>query len=149
LKVRSDVGSRQGAKAPRSPRKSEEDEIVSIVVNEAVRIHRDLGPGLLESVYEAILGKRLVDQGLRVRRQVAIPLIYEGLEFKEAFRADIVVNQKVILELKSVDKLDRAHKKQLLTYLKLADLRVGLLLNFSEELMKHGISRVVNQFDES
>jgi GxxExxY protein len=122
---------------------------VSIVVNEAVRIHRDLGPGLLESVYEAILGKRLVDQGLQVRRQVAIPLIYEGLEFKEAFRADIVVNQKVILELKSVDKLDRAHKKQLLTYLKLADLRVGLLLNFSEELMKHGISRVVNQLDES
>jgi GxxExxY protein len=149
LKVRSDVGSRQGAKAPRSPGKSEEDEIVSIVVNEAVRIHRDLGPGLLESVYEAILGKRLVDQGLQVRRQVAIPLIYEGLEFKEAFRADIVVNQKVILELKSVDKLDRAHKKQLLTYLKLADLRVGLLLNFSEELMKHGISRVVNQLDES
>ncbi len=147
--MRSDVGSRQGAKAPRSPGKSEEDEIVSIVVNEAVRIHRDLGPGLLESVYEAILGKRLVDQGLQVRRQVAIPLIYEGLEFKEAFRADIVVNQKVILELKSVDKLDRAHKKQLLTYLKLADLRVGLLLNFSEELMKHGISRVVNQLDES
>ncbi|WP_346426855.1 GxxExxY protein [Wenzhouxiangella sp. XN201] len=122
---------------------------MSAAVDEAVKIHRDLGPGLLESVYEAVLAKRLTDQGMQVKRQVSVPLVYEGIKFKEAFRADIVVNEKVILELKAVEKLTRAHKKQLLTYLKLSELRVGLLLNFSEELMKHGISRVVNQFDES
>ncbi|NEZ04814.1 GxxExxY protein [Wenzhouxiangella sp. XN201] len=147
--MRSRFASRQGAKAPGSPRRPEEDVIVSAAVDEAVKIHRDLGPGLLESVYEAVLAKRLTDQGMQVKRQVSVPLVYEGIKFKEAFRADIVVNEKVILELKAVEKLTRAHKKQLLTYLKLSELRVGLLLNFSEELMKHGISRVVNQFDES
>jgi len=144
-----DWGSRQGAKAPSSPRKNKEDKVVSVIVDEAVRIHRDLGPGLLESVYEAILAKGLSDRGLEVQRQVAVPLVYQGLQFKEAFRADLIVDDKVIVELKSVERLDRAHKKQLLTYLKLSDKRVGLLLNFSEALMKHGISRVVNQFNEA
>lgn len=118
-------------------------------MDESVRIHQDLGPGLLESVYEAILAKKLTDRGFLVKRQVAVPLEYDGVHFKEAFRADIVINDKVILELKSVEKLNKAHKKQLLTYLKLSGMTVGLLLNFSEELMKHGISRIAYRFNES
>lgn len=136
--------SRKGAKA----QGLSENTISRMVLDAAIEIHRELGPGLLESVYETILAHKLGAEGLSVRRQVPIPLVYRELEFDVAFRADLVVEEKVIIEVKTVEKLNPAHKKQLLTYLKLANLRLGLLLNFSEELMKHGVVRVVNHLDE-
>src|SRR3546814_20940283 len=118
-----------------------EDEIGKQVVDVAVSIHREVGPGLLEMVYEVLLAHELRRRGLRVERQVPISIAYQGLKFDEGFRADLVVEAKVIVELKCVEKLSNAHKKQLLTYLRLADKRLGYLLNFSEALMKHGITR--------
>jgi GxxExxY protein len=122
-----------------------EEEIGREVVDSAVRIHRALGPGLLEAVYEAVLARELCGRGLQVERQVAISLDYEGLKFEEAFRADLLVERKVIVEIKCVETLNFAHKKQLLTYLRLADVRLGYLLNFAEALMKHGITRAVHR----
>ena len=110
----------------------DEEEIGRIVVDTAVSVHRNLGPGLLESVYESILKKQLERQGLIVQRQVPVTIEYDGDIFEEGFRADLVVDNKVILELKSVEKLNNAHKKQLLTYLKLTNLKLGFLLNFGE-----------------
>ena len=115
-----------------------ENQIAKEVVDAAVKIHTKLGPGLLESVYEAVLARELERRGLRVERQVPIPIEYEGLKFDEGFRADIIVEGKVILELKSVEQLAKVHYKQLSTYLKLADKRLGLLLNFGADLMKEG-----------
>lgn len=115
-----------------------------IIVDSAVQLHRELGPGLLETVYEVVLAHEIEDRGLKVERQVNIPIKYRGIKFDEGFRADIIVEQKVIVELKSVEQLSRAHKKQVLTYLKLTDLKLGYLLNFGEELMKEGISRIIN-----
>ncbi|OAB60287.1 hypothetical protein AY599_26320, partial [Leptolyngbya valderiana BDU 20041] len=122
--------SRKDAKAQRSPG-WDENSISRVVLETAIEIHRELGPGLLESVYETILVHKLGSIGLEVRRQVAIPLVYGDLEFDIAFRADVVVEKSVILEIKTVQRLNPAHKKQLLTYLKLTGLRLGLLLNFS------------------
>lgn len=122
-----------------------EDEIGKHVVDVAVRIHSDLGPGLLESVYERIFVYELGRRALRVSRQVAVRLTYAGLTFEEAFRLDLMVEDKVIVELKCVERLNNAHKKQLLTYLRLADKRLGYLLNFSEAVMKDGIVRIVNR----
>lgn len=121
-----------------------ENEISKIVVDCVYHIHKELGPGLLENVYEAILEKELQKRELKVSRQVRIPLTWDDLEFKESFRADLIVEDKVLIELKSVEKLHNAHKKQLLTYLKLSKKKLGLLINFSEELIKNGIVRVVN-----
>ena len=121
-----------------------ENEIGKIVVDCAVRLHMEIGPGLLESVYEVLLAKMLSDAGLKVERQVPIPIKYHGVQFDEGFRADIVVENKVILELKSVENIAKVHKKQVLTYLKLTGMRLGYLLNFGEELMKDGISRILN-----
>ena len=121
-----------------------ENEIGKIVVDSAIKVHRELGPGLLESVYEAVMAHELKEAGLEVQRQVAIPIRYRDLVFEEGFRADMVVASKVILELKSVESLNNSHKKQLLTYLKLTRLKLGFLLNFSESLMKNGIVRIVN-----
>ncbi len=121
-----------------------ENEIGDLVVDTAVKLHKELGPGLLESVYEAILSRRLSKLGLNVRRQVPISIVVDGEILDEGFRADIIVNDKVILELKSVETTLAAHKKQLLTYLKLSDMKVGYLLNFGENLMKNGISRSIN-----
>ena len=121
-----------------------ENEIGTIVVTEAIHIHQSLGPGLLETVYEAILARRLGRRGLSVERQVAIPIEFEGERFEEGFRADLIVEGKVLLELKSVEKINNAHKKQLLTYLKLTGIKLGYLLNFGEELMKKGITRTIN-----
>lgn len=104
----------------------------------------ELGPGLLESVYEVILADMLQKSGLRVERQVPIPIEFQGIRFDEGFRADIVVEDKVILELKSVESVSKAHKKQVLTYLKLTGKKLGFLLNFGDELMKDGISRILN-----
>ena len=121
-----------------------ENEIGTIVVDEAISIHRELGPGLLESVYEIIMMHRLRKHGLDVERQVSIPVEFDGIKFDEGFRADLIVNGKVLLELKSVETLNNAHKKQLLTYLKLTGLKLGYLLNFGDELMKDGITRTIN-----
>ena len=121
-----------------------ENDIGTIVVTEAIHIHQALGPGLLETVYEAILARRLVKRGLSVERQVAIPIEFEGECFEEGFRADLIVEGKVLLELKSVETINNAHKKQLLTYLKLTGIQLGYLLNFGEELMKQGITRTIN-----
>jgi len=121
-----------------------ENEIGDIVVDCAVKIHMRLGPGLLESVYETVLCYELQNRGLSVQRQVPIPIIYDELLFTVGFRADLVVEGKVILELKSIERVTKAHKKQLLTYLRLSGKRVGYLLNFGEALMKDGISRIIN-----
>ncbi|MFN6137939.1 MAG: GxxExxY protein [Planctomycetota bacterium] len=121
-----------------------ENEIARLVVDAAVKVHSKLGPGLLESVYETVLAKELSGRGLMVMRQVPIPIQYEDLDFDEGFRADIIVEGKVILELKSVEQIAKVHYKQLFTYLKLADKRLGLLLNFGADLMKEGIKRIAN-----
>ena len=99
---------------------------------------------MLESVYEVLLANKLERQGLSVSRQQKIPLRYDGISFTEAFRADLIINGKVIVEIKTVERLNNAHRKQLLTYLKLTGLRLGILLNFSEALMKDGITRIAN-----
>ncbi|MDL1983051.1 MAG: GxxExxY protein [Deltaproteobacteria bacterium] len=121
-----------------------ENEIAKIVVDAAIKVHRALGPGLLESVYEIVLAHELAKRGLKVERQALIPIEYNGLKFREGFRADVVVEEKIIVELKSVENIQPVHKKQLLTYLRLADMRLGLLINFGSALLKDGISRVVN-----
>jgi GxxExxY protein len=125
-----------------------ENEIGKVVVNSAVSIHRELGPGLLESVYEAILAQELGQRGLYVERQVPMSIEFRGIKFAEAFRADIVVERKVVLEIKSVEQVNQAHKKQLQTYLRLTGHKLGFLLNFGEALMKKGITRAVNGLDE-
>lgn len=125
-----------------------ENEIAKEVVDAAVKVHSKLGPGLLESVYEAILARELEKRGLHIERQVPAPILYDDLRFDEGFRTDIIVEAKVILELKSVEQLAKVHYKQLFTYLKLADKRLGLLLNFGSELMKEGIKRIANGMDD-
>jgi GxxExxY protein len=121
-----------------------ENEIGKIIVDCAVRLHMELGPGLLETVYEVILVHMLQEAGLKVERQIPIPIQFRGVKFDEGFRADVVVEDKVILELKSVESASKAHKKQVLTYLKLTGKKLGYLLNFGEGMMKDGISRVLN-----
>jgi GxxExxY protein len=121
-----------------------ENEITGMIVDAAYKIHMNLGPGLLESVYETILDVELRRRKLQVSRQVMIPVVYEGIVLDEGFRADLIVENKVIVELKSVETLHPVHHKQLLTYLRLADKRVGLLINFNVPLIKDGISRIVN-----
>jgi len=124
------------------------EEVGAAIVNEALEIHRELGVGLLESVYETVLCRALEQKGFRVDRQRKVPLVYRDLEFDEAFRADLVVEDSIIVEIKSVEALTHAHRKQLLTYLKLADMRLGFLLNFGAALMKNGIVRTVNALPE-
>jgi GxxExxY protein len=121
-----------------------ENEIGTIIVDEAVKLHKALGPSLLEIVYEAVLARRLEKRGLVVERQKPISIEFEGEHFDEGFRADLIVNGLVIIELKSVEKLSPVHKKQLLTYLRLTDLKVGYLFNFGDALMKDGIRRIIN-----
>jgi len=121
-----------------------ENELSTIVVDLCFHLHRDLGPGLLESVYERVLEKCLNDKGLFVERQKAIPITFNGLVFDEGFRADLIVENKLLLELKSVEELKGVHFKQVLTYIKLMDLKLGLLLNFGDKLMKDGIKRIAN-----
>ena len=121
-----------------------ENEIGSIVVDTAVNLHKKIGPGLLENVYEAIMMKLLFKRGLTVQRQVSVPIEFEGEQFDEGFRIDLFIEGKVIIELKSLEKITGIHKKQLLTYLKLTNTKLGYLINFGEELMKNGIIRIVN-----
>ncbi|WP_018952640.1 GxxExxY protein [Thioalkalivibrio sulfidiphilus] len=123
-----------------------ENEIGDLVVEIAVRVHSSLGPGLMESVYEVVMEHELRQKGLIVERQVPVEIQYRGLKFEDAFRADMIVEDKVILELKSVERLNNAHRKQLLTYLRLTGRKLGYVLNFGESLMRNGIARVINGY---
>lgn len=125
-----------------------ENEIAKIVVDSAFKIHSTLGPGLFESVYETLMAYELNKRGLTVVAQKCLPMVYDGIRLERGFRADLLVNGKVIVELKSVEGLAPIHRKQLGTYLRLADIRLGLLINFNVELIKDGIRRVVNQLAE-
>jgi GxxExxY protein len=121
-----------------------ENEVSKIIVDCAFKIHTTLGPGLLESVYEAVLACELEKRGCEVLRQHAIPVFYETVQLEVGFRADLMVNNKIIVEIKSVEAISPVHLKQLRTYLRLADKKLGLLINFNVELIKDGIKRVVN-----
>ncbi len=121
-----------------------ENEIAKIVVHKCYEIHVTLGPGLLESVYEEILYYELTNENLDVERQKIMPVFWDNAKLDLGFRADLIIENKVILELKSVANLAPVHPKQLLTYLKVTDLKLGLLINFNEALIKNGITRIVN-----
>ena len=123
----------------------DENEIAKKSVDAAMTVHRRLGPGLLESVYEKTLAYELAKLGLDVKVQEPVPIRYDGMVFDNAFKADLIVEYKVVVELKSVETAQPVHKKQLLTYLRLADKRLGLLINFGSALLKDGISRIVNK----
>ena len=125
-----------------------ENEIGTKLLEAAIQIHRELGPGLLEAVYEVILARELSDRGLSVQRQVPVPIVFKGIRFDEGFRADIIIENKVLLELKSVERIVPAHKKQVQTYLRLTGLKLGYLLNFGEAVLKSGITRCVNGLEE-
>ena len=125
-----------------------ENEISKEVVDVAYKIHTAYGPGLLESVYETIMSHELKKRGLRVVRQQAIPVIHENIRMELGFRADLVVESKVVVEIKSIEVIAPVHKKQLLTYLRLTDKRLGLLINFNVDLIKNGITRLVNHLEE-
>ncbi len=125
-----------------------ENEIAKTVVDAAFQIHKHFGPGLHESVYEVCLVHELKKHGLKAGRQVAVGHRYDTIVFDEAFRADIIVEDKVILEIKAVEEIRRIHKKQLLTYLRLTNTRLGLVINFDSEYIRDGLARVVNGLRE-
>jgi len=120
--------------------------ITGEIVDAAIKVHNELGPGLFESVYEEVLAYELVTRGLFVERQVPISVHYQNLKMEVGFRADLIVEKEVIVEIKSIEHLAAVHKKQVLTYLRLAKLKIGLLINFNEELLKNGITRLFNNF---
>jgi len=122
----------------------QENELTKIIIDVCIKIHKALGPGLLESVYEEVLIYELKKLGISIARQIGIPVNYESVHLDIGFRADLIVENKVIMELKSVENILPVHKKQLLTYLKLTGLKVGLLINFNESLLKSGIVRIAN-----
>ena len=119
------------------------NDVTAMIVDCAYHIHNDIGPGIFESVYELILSDMLADRGLLVQRQMAIPIRIGDKVYDEGFRADLVVDGRVIVEIKSIERLSRVHKKQVLTYLKLSGLPVGLLINFGGDLLKGNIERLV------
>jgi len=121
-----------------------ENELATIIVDCSYHIHIKLGPGLLESVYEEVLFYELTKQGLKVERQKALPVVWDELKLNLGFRTDLIVENKVIIEIKSVEEIHPVHPKQLLTYLKLTKLKLGLLINFNSPLIKTGITRIVN-----
>jgi GxxExxY protein len=127
----------------------DENEIAKEVVDIAFKIHVTLGPGLLESVYEAVMAYELKRRGLSFVRQQSIAIVYDDFQLDEGFRADFIVENKVIVELKSVEAIAPVHKKQLLTYLRLSNKHLGLLINFNVELIKNGITRIVNNLHNS
>ena len=124
-----------------------ENRITARIVDAAVEIHRTLGPGLFESVYESVLAFELEGRGLRVERQKGLPVVFKGRDMGVGFRLDLLVESRVVVEVKSVEALAPVHTRQLVTYLRLADVRVGLLLNFNVNLMRDGIKRVVDRFE--
>lgn len=121
-----------------------ENELAKVVVDTAFHVHSNLGPGLLESVYQKVMAHELRKRGVQVEEEVPLPVIWDDVKLEVGFRVDLFINRTLIVELKSIQAVAPVHKKTLLTYLRLADCRLGLLLNFGEELMKTGISRVVN-----
>jgi len=125
-----------------------ENEIATIIVDTAYSIHRDLGPGLFETVYERIMEAELMRRRLKVERQKPIPIVYHGVHFRAGFRCDLLIEDKVIVEVKSIEAIHPVHKKQVLTYLRFADRRLGLLINFNVALIKDGIVRLVNRLEE-
>jgi len=129
---------------PLSPMTEELERIAKDVVDAAMKLHIALGPGLLESVYTVLLERKLQDRGYAVEREKAIPVEFEGVKFEMGFRANLIINGCFIVELKSVERLAPVHAKQLLTYLKLTGMRLGLLINFGEERLRDGIKRVAN-----
>ena len=122
------------------------DELTAIIIEEAIGIHREFGPGLYESVYESVLAGRLKKRNLLVERQVQVKAVFDGETFDPAFKVDLLVEGRLVLEIKAVEQISKAHAKQVLTYLRLLKQPVGLLLNFSEATMKDGIRRVVNEY---
>ncbi len=124
------------------------NEITGTIIDTALKIHRSLGPGLLENVYSSTLARGLQQQGLTVAREVAMPVDFDGLHFDVGFRADLLVEDQVIVEVKSVSDIPAVHRKQLLTYLRLSNKRLGLLINFNVVLLKDGITRLANDLDE-
>ena len=121
-----------------------ENELSKIIVNACFQIHTKLGPGLFESVYEEVLNYELISRGLKVSRQKVIPVFWKGIKMDQGFRADLIVNEKVLIEIKSVESIIKVHHKQVQTYLKLTGIKLGLLVNFNEALIKAGIQRIVN-----
>ena len=124
------------------------NDVSGIIVDVALDVHQRLGPGLLESVYQKVLAYELRKQGLRVEEEVPVPVIWDNVSMEVGFRADLIVEDKIVVELKSVERITPVFKKVLLTYLRLADKRLGLLLNFGAELLKDGTARVVNGLEE-
>ncbi len=124
------------------------NEITGTIIETAIRIHRQLGPGLLESVYRKVLAYELRKQGFHVLEEEPIPVVWEDVRLEVGFRADLIVNEIIVVETKSVEAIHPVHKKQLLTYLKITDKRLGLLINFNVELLKDVITRVVNNLPE-
>jgi GxxExxY protein len=118
--------------------------ITSSIISNCIEVHKHLGPGLFESVYEEILFYKFNKEGLKVERQVAIPVYYEEIKMDIGFRADFIIEDEVILEIKSIEAVHPVHKKQLLTYLRLAKKQIGLLITFNEEILKNGITRLIN-----
>ena len=125
-----------------------ENEIAKQIVDAAFRIHTSLGPGLLESVYETVMAQELTRRGLHSERQQALPVVWENIHLEAGFRVDLMIENKVIVEIKSVEAIAPVHRKQLLTYLRLANKRLGILINFDVDLIKDGIARVVNGLAE-
>jgi len=121
------------------------EEVSAIIVDCGYKLHVELGPGLLESVYEVVLGKMLEERGLTVKRQVPVPINVKGMKFDEGFRADLIVHEQVLVELKSVENLAPVHSKQVLTYLRLLNMPLGLLINYGAATFKEGVKRIVNQ----
>ena len=121
-----------------------ENELGTKIIEAAISVHRELGPGLMETVYEIVLCRELHEAGLKVDRQVPVPILYKGIKFEEGFRADLIVEKMVLLELKSIERILPAHKKQVQTYLKLNGIKLGYLLNFGDSVLKSGITRCVN-----
>lgn len=123
-----------------------ENEISSKVIGAAIEVHRQLGPGLLESTYEICLTYELKQMGLEFKQQLALPVVYKEVKLNAGYRIDLLIENKVIVEIKSVDALADIHTAQLLTYLKLKDIKLGLLINFNEVLLKNGIRRILNGY---
>lgn len=124
---------------------ADHNEISGIIIGCAIRVHTTMGSGLFENVYERILARDLRQLDLHVQRQTTVPFLYDDIYFKKGFRADLIVDRQVVVEIKSVSRLAPIHSQQLLTYIRLLDLRLGLLLNFGEPLLKYGIKRVANR----
>ncbi len=122
------------------------NEITSIIIEESIYIHRNVGPGLFETVYEELLAYRLIHRGLRIERQKAIPVIFENIKMEIGFRGDLIVVNKVVVEIKSVEQLVKVNSVQLLTYLRFTGISIGLLINFNVERLADGVKRIANNY---